>query len=216
MAKTEYPKFIKNTPCGEDLFESGSHKKTADSISEHIKNNASGYKLIGLEGEWGSGKSNVIKIIENDLGSKFHFFIYDAWSHQEDLQRRSFLEELTDYLQQKGLFKKDWKEELKNLLAKKKNTTTKTIPKLSIALIVAIILAIVTPIAKSVSDSLPSMPANKYNTAKWIITSGPSFAAILIAIIYFILVYLKKRKYTNQSFTIILKDFVHSLSYIYI
>ena len=28
-------------------------------------------------------------------GGKFHFFTYDAWGHQTDLQRRTILEELT-------------------------------------------------------------------------------------------------------------------------
>src|SRR4051812_25816048 len=94
-----FPRFIKDSPCGEDLFESGSQKRTAVAIAEHIRNNTSSHKLIGLDGDWGAGKSNVISIVNKELGKSHHLFIYDAWSHQVDLQRRSFLEELTDDLQ---------------------------------------------------------------------------------------------------------------------
>ena len=39
----------------------------------------------------GSGKSNVVKLVQNllkDNKIKYHFFEYDAWGNQEDLQRR--------------------------------------------------------------------------------------------------------------------------------
>ncbi len=53
--KAAYPRFISNTPLGKDLFESGSQEKTAKSIASHIKVGHNDYKLIGLDGEWGSG-----------------------------------------------------------------------------------------------------------------------------------------------------------------
>jgi hypothetical protein len=95
MAKEETRlKYIDSTPAGEDLFAGKSQEKIAKSIGELIKNNDKHVKLIGLEGVWGSGKSNLIKILEELLKKTHHVFTYDAWGHQEDLQRRSLLEGL--------------------------------------------------------------------------------------------------------------------------
>ena len=55
-------------------------------------------RIIGIEGIWGSGKSNVVKMLERELSDDYYFFEYDAWGHQEDLQRRSILELLTSKL----------------------------------------------------------------------------------------------------------------------
>src|SRR5580658_5778804 len=130
--KNSLPRFLETKPPGEDLFDSQSQKKTAESIARLIKENTHGQKLLGLEGVYGAGKSNVIRIIENELASTHRVFVYEAWSHQEDLQRRSFLEELTENLLEKGLVKsKAWKKDLESLLAKKKTTTTRTLPRLS-------------------------------------------------------------------------------------
>jgi hypothetical protein len=149
-----YPVFISNTPIGQDLYESRSQDRIASSISEHIKSNSSDTTLIGLDGEWGSGKSNTISIIRSKLGPMYHVFIYDTWAHQEDLQRRSFLEEFTDNLFQAQLIdQQKWNDKLKTLLAKKKESIKKTIPKLSNAIVVSIISLITLPIVKIISES---------------------------------------------------------------
>jgi len=155
MANTQFPKFIATSPCGEDHFQSGAQKKTATSIAEHIKNGSSQFRLIGLDGSWGAGKSNVISIIEKELQDTHHVFVYDAWSHQEDLQRRSFLEGLTDDLQAHHIIDQEGgKEKLKELLAKKKETTQKSIPKLSIAIIVSLISALLVPISSTIATNI--------------------------------------------------------------
>ena len=52
-------KLIKNKPCNDDLFEGGSHKHLAEVVANHIKNDE--YRgLIGIDGGWGSGKSNLV------------------------------------------------------------------------------------------------------------------------------------------------------------
>ena len=100
-------KLIKNKPCNEDLFEGRSHERLAEVIAKHIKND--GYRgLIGIDGGWGSGKSNLVGIIETKLNKditddkKYHFFTYDAWAHQNDLPRRTILEEMIEFLTSKG------------------------------------------------------------------------------------------------------------------
>jgi len=153
----QYPRFISNSPCGEDLFQGKSQQKIANNISNIIKTEKS-CNLIGIDGGWGSGKSNLVKQVENILTPEgYHFFIYDAWGHQEDLQRRSFLEELTEYLtdeKNKILVQNDWKDKLKKLLAKTKETESKRVPKLSIGIIVIALSILITPVFKSIADKI--------------------------------------------------------------
>jgi len=104
MSSAQYPKFISTLPIGEDKFRSNVHNKIAGSVSQIIKDGNYGVKkqIIGLEGDWGSGKSNIIKILKSKrdfLNSrKYLHFVYDSWTHQEDLNRRALLEELIEFL----------------------------------------------------------------------------------------------------------------------
>ncbi|WP_106795131.1 AAA family ATPase [Aquimarina sp. Aq78] len=112
MTENTFPKFLSSKPTGEDKFAGGSHKKTAKIISETIRKESLEKRVIGLEGEWGSGKSNVIKIIQDELGKEYYTFIFDSWGNQEDLTRKSFLEQLISQLF-KNNFLKDSKKWLK-------------------------------------------------------------------------------------------------------
>lgn len=132
-------KFLSDKPEGIDSFQSQAHTKIANVIAEVIKKGE--IKLIGLEGEWGSGKSNIVKLLEKILsGEEYIFYTYDAWGHQEDLQRRSFLENLTEIMKNK-FNHKDWKKKLDSLLATKTKTEQKEIPKFSnIIIFISVIL----------------------------------------------------------------------------
>ena len=114
--KKESFEYLSDRPEGVDLFLSKSHEKIACAIADLIKNSKE--KIIGLEGEWGSGKSNVVEIIKNKLKDTHHVFIYDAWGHQEDLQRRSFLEELNKDITDNKIVTDvaKWEEKLEDLL----------------------------------------------------------------------------------------------------
>jgi hypothetical protein len=111
QVKTEviYPRYLSTAPYGEDLFEGKSQEKIKGAIEQYMLNTddpgidmseAKLPRLIGIEGKWGSGKSNVIKMLEDDsaLKTDYIFFTYDAWGNQEDLQRKSILFMLTQYL----------------------------------------------------------------------------------------------------------------------
>jgi len=170
MEENNYPKYIDNKPIGEDHFEGKSHERIATSIAEHIKDKNNSLRVLGIEGEWGSGKSNIIELLRKKLENTHHIYIYDAWGHQEDSQRRAFLEELTEDLiddnsnllsdktKYKDLSGKEknitWKEKIKFLLARKRETNKKTIPKLSIGIIIIGIVLILTPIFTIVADIL--------------------------------------------------------------
>lgn len=145
-------KLLSKAPCNEDLFEGGAHKKLAKEISDEIRNDDK-CTIIGIDGGWGSGKSNLVGMIQKELsseanGRKFHFFTYDAWGHQSDPQRRTILEELTSDLVKGNtpiLDENSWKDSLEDLLAKKKYTNTKTIPAIGVGSIVSLFSILLTP-----------------------------------------------------------------------
>ena len=153
------PKYIDLTPPGEDLLVARPQARIASRVCRLIAQRASPTHLIGLDGEWGAGKSNVIGIIERTLHTSHHVFVYDAWGHQEDLQRRAFLEELTDSLcASKTINPPKWNEKLKDLLATRRETTIRTTPRLSIGVVATAFLAALTPILKSVSEVTTDVP----------------------------------------------------------
>ena len=155
MANNEqYPRFIPDKPTGDDVFEGQSQTNLANNICEYIRSNDSASsrgreqmpRIIGLEGKWGSGKSNVVEKIKKDLeGEGYYTFTYDAWGYQEDLQRRSILETLTNALiedkvlegkvkikMRNGESKEaEWKDQLSLLLSNKTTTIIKSQPQLS-------------------------------------------------------------------------------------
>jgi hypothetical protein len=150
--------FIKNQPLGEDLFKNKSQEKTALVISEKIINDPD-FKIIGIDGEWGSGKSNLVRLIEKSLEKSHKFFIYDVWGHQEDEQRKSILIELTDFIKSENDLlrkgnKKTWDNKLKFLLAKSKETTTINQPYLSVGFIFSLLSIVYIPTVNVFKDSI--------------------------------------------------------------
>lgn len=108
--------FLPNRPIGEDLYDGQSQDRVANAIKEHIlgvdaieDNNTTLPRIIGIEGTWGSGKSNTLLQLDRKLGDNYYFFTYDAWGNQEDLQRRSLLELLTKELLAKEMLVKNTK-----------------------------------------------------------------------------------------------------------
>lgn len=148
--------FIKNQPLGEDLFENKSQEKIASVISYEVIKNPD-FKIIGIDGEWGSGKSNLVKLIEKKLEKSHKFFVYDVWGHQEDEQRKSILIELTEFIKSEpNLVKKknNWDNKLKLLLAKSKETKTINQPYLSIGFIFSLLSIVYIPTVNVFKDSM--------------------------------------------------------------
>lgn len=219
MNKQEFPKFIQNSPHGFDKFEGKSAERVADAIYGHICNfneNDKLPKIIGLDGEWGSGKSNIIKILDKKLGDSFILYEYDAWGHQEDLQRRSFLESLTTKLieidKKHKIFIKNatvktkegieqevsWDKKLKYLLAKKIETETTSYPKVGIGVAVSFFTAVLTPIFVFIAYSIKPKESSLIST---LISIFISIIPILIAlIIWVIYVFKYPGKYKKLDF----------------
>ena len=180
-------KILSKFPCFSDLFEGRAHEKLSCVIADEIRNDAN-CTIIGIDGGWGSGKSNLVGMIEKRLTDKrgsdgkkeqYHFFTYDAWGHQNDLPRRSILEELTTDITNgdNALLNEDiWKEKLKNLLAKKRNTHTKTVPSLNYAIVTIALMTALTPAVNTISDNI-ECPLYKLLFTLLFFLSGGAFIA---------------------------------------
>lgn len=180
-------KILSKAPCNNDLFEGGAHKKLATAIADEIIQDPD-CSIIGIDGGWGSGKSNLVGMIEKNLTDetkpellgKYHFFTYDAWGHQNDLPRRTILEELTSEVtlgEDPILESQDWKDRLENLLAKKKHTSTKVIPRLNFALVAIVLMISLTPFVSAITDRIPT-PEGR------IMFTGIIYTAFIIFIIW--------------------------------
>jgi hypothetical protein len=156
--KKTYPRFIVDKPLGIDDYESKSQTKIANNIAIFLKENEiikNRRRVIGIEGEWGSGKSNVVEILKKDLKEKYSFYIFDAWGHQEDLTRRSILEGLLNKLILDEVLsgeRKKWEKKLKSLLSKKVEKEHKNIPKLSWAIILSFIGLLCLPVSRFIAE----------------------------------------------------------------
>lgn len=173
--------FLSNRPLGEDLLDGKSQDYVAKAIKKHMeevdaeKNKVNTLpRIIGVEGTWGSGKSNMLLRLQDKLKSNYYFFTYDAWGNQEDLQRRSILEQLTDDLIQKELLVKEteitildtdldqeptvkkcsWKRRLFTLVARKSTTHDVTIPKMESSTKAFALMLLVTAIIPTMMDAM--------------------------------------------------------------
>lgn len=204
----EYPRFIPTTPSGIDKFEGGSQKRLSETIAQHFqKNDLLGEnalpRIIGIEGEWGSGKSNVVKMLREQLKGKYYFFEYDAWGHQEDLQRRSILELLTQELVKNNFLvgetivefkngekeKVTWPDKLKYLLARKSEAESLTYPRVSEGMVAAFLVTILTPVFTYIAYAIK--PAN----TTWISIVIALFPVICSLFVWVLACIFGKRKY---------------------
>lgn len=173
-----YPHFISDSPKGIDCFEEHTQEQLAANICKYIKSIDSEPdkklggnipRIIGIEGGWGSGKSNVVSMIDNEMSeNSYYTFTYDAWGHQEDLQRRSILETLTNDLIDNNVLRgkvsirmrngkdnyADWRDQLSLLLPNKSTTIRKSIPRLSSASVCGILLIALYGILNAITGRL--------------------------------------------------------------
>jgi hypothetical protein len=96
---------LADSPVPDDEFAGKAHRRIADAIAEIVESEPGG-NAIGLEGDWGSGKSTIVSLVCRRLStvpSSTHAFVFDAWAHQGDPLRRTFLEKLVQDLRSR-----DW------------------------------------------------------------------------------------------------------------
>ncbi len=203
LDETKYPHFIPDKPQGEDVFEGKSQEHLAASICNYVKSidanpdkkdGVNMPRIVGLEGSWGSGKSNVVSMIEKELTSiGYYTFTYDAWGHQEDLQRRSILENLAGKLiGEKVLLGKvtipmrngkphtdTWSNQLSLLLSNKTTTIRKSTPKLTPAAFWGICIVALFAVCSLVASQMIEN-ANDF-CCYWWIDFIPIILALLVA-----------------------------------
>lgn len=149
IAKTS---LLTDSPVDTDAFEG--HERIANAIGELIRDNQGG-KAIGLRGSWGSGKSTVVEILKKKLASQpgkdsTLVFTFDAWEHQGDPLRRSFLESLIDFLCAdghwiRGKIKEEWTRKRKELSGRSKTIQTTNELPLKLPGIIVGLLAFLVP-----------------------------------------------------------------------
>lgn len=171
-APTQMLRFIKDEAASEDSFKS--HTRLATAIARIIQTQ-NDLKVIGLLGAWGSGKSTVIKLVEGQLeqaqDKKTYCFCYDAWLHQNDPPRRSFLETLIYFLIDKKLTTEArWKESLKQLNKQVEDTEVISTPTLTVAGRFIILSLFLLPLGTQFVN---------YQWFNAAFTTNPSFAAII-------------------------------------
>jgi hypothetical protein len=138
VVERKVPAFILDDASTTDFF--GSHERVAAALFEIIQKTP-GTRVIGLLGPWGSGKSTILRLFEYKLAersttsSKSSFvFNYDAWLHQSDPPRRSFIESLIRFLADNGLTTIDrWQDQLDRLNRRADESDTTTTPTLTLA-----------------------------------------------------------------------------------
>ena len=180
-----YPRLLSNQACGKDLLEGKSHELIASRIVQTLNEDKSVH-AIGLDGDWGSGKSNVIEQMRNKLNPKQDIlYVYDAWAYQSDPQKRSILEYIMESLSKheidgKKLFVGDeWEQRKKMLLAKQKETDVVEIPKLGWGITISVLALVLTPIFKYLSDL--------FTSCKWLqigMLLLPFLAILTVLVVY--------------------------------
>ena len=154
-------RILSNEPLGKDLFEGKSQERIANLIFSDLqkaRNTGEGQEqisrssVIGLEGEWGCGKSNVLKMLESKLedvrqqGNKkkvYSLFAYDLWGRQQDLQRKVILQDLAVHLKEKCHINKD--DRVRDLILKKTEVGHELVKKGFWSRIVPIVLGALVP-----------------------------------------------------------------------
>jgi len=214
---------IADTPSSVDEFE-GPHRRLADAVCRIIERNANDGEdssktisgratTIALEGSWGSGKSSIVRMICDRLDEKDGVLTieFDAWSHEGDPLRRTFLEKVIERLRKESRedrwISTETAERVKGRISKKLRTTeieTKARPtrlgffsSLSI-LLIPLGAAIVAHALRDGHQIWPLQPAQEFSS---ILLFGLflAFAPFLVAI-WHLIVYLTIWQRCKQCF----------------
>jgi hypothetical protein len=114
-AKQIQIRFLRDRPADQDFF--GTHSDLAKAVASALASNPE-LRTIGLLGKWGSGKSTVLRELERSIAATSELtdiktFTFDAWEHQGEPVRRSFLESLFAFLTEQVLIEpEEWQADV--------------------------------------------------------------------------------------------------------
>lgn len=197
--------YISNSCGNRDELSNQPHESVANSlyslITEHkeIK-----HPIIGLEGSWGSGKSQVINILERIIGEKkqkdnFCFITYDIWGAQEDLTRRSFLDNILNKSKDNDKYFETTvlKEDYAKLNATSIVRKTRTFPSVRLFYAILLLIPISTFVLNSIEGSFGYNPSAKLTYDEFKAYLHLAFA--VLSLIVFICSYCKELNKINSE-----------------
>lgn len=182
-------RLLSDSPAQTDAF--GSHERVAKAIVQLIREDSGG-KSIALTGSWGSGKSTVVEMVKMGVDSDTEVFVFDAWAHEGDPLRRTFLEQLTDFFTENGWIKDgEWKEDKLKLSRKIRNQKIKSTPILTTAGKLFGLSALLVPLGIAMVSISPSK-----DVPSWMLWVGAVFtlSPLLLSIGLLILPYIYNKK----------------------
>ena len=196
-------RLVGDTPAEKDAF--GGHDRVAQSIVEVLEKEDGG-RSIGLEGGWGAGKSTIVNLVSEKLsktnGCDYKVFVFDTWAHQDDPLRRTFLESLITRIQGFGwVNRKEWDRILAELTKRRREDTTRVVPKLTgTGIVFALILLLSIPIGSVLISAGTTLLVSESGPAlllwgKWFLGIGIAAVILLLISCFGMAVYSLNRKF---------------------
>lgn len=143
-------RLIPDQVATEDAFQ---HRAIALAIADMVLHEDGG-GAIALTGAWGSGKSTVVRFLKAELKDSSPCtgtFIFDAWAHQGDPLRRTFLEKLirwcNDQTPRWTKHPDDWERKIEELARRREKTDSTASPNLTIPGAIGAISLLLVPLA---------------------------------------------------------------------
>lgn len=110
----------------------------------------SSMNVIGLEGEWGSGKSTILKALKEQNKDKYCCYEYDLWAHQEDNLRYSFLRGMLEKFKDEINYD-EFRNRIEDLISSRKESNG---PKINYKMFGLIFVMFLIPIFGSIANVL--------------------------------------------------------------
>lgn len=190
IAKDYRVNLIEDAPAFKDEF--GAHARLADAIAELIDSHDGGIS-IGLEGGWGSGKSTVVNLLKERYEKKndHAVILFDAWAHQGDPLRRTFLETVIKRLEQVGWVDTDkWEKTRAELAQRRRVTETKSIPRLGKLGSLLALAVLLIPVGLTLFSAGLQASTGTSSTPNWMLAVG--FILTLIPVVILLLSFLPR------------------------
>ncbi|MBB3272777.1 hypothetical protein FHW75_003973 [Pseudomonas sp. OG7] len=178
--------FQNEHPSDLDVFPGGSHDKVAAAMCGYIADEDNS-RVIGLDGEFGSGKSSILTMLKQKLGNvdeKYKVWFFDCEQNYQGSIKSNFIELFTEELIEKVGSDEEVKESLRDsrdrALGRQFTYTKKTISRVSSW---ALILVVALFFSTSSFKELFAITKMKDPVIAWIILHIISLVSPLVVLI---------------------------------